>query len=58
MLALIIIILLTVAAILAFRRKKVRAAPPPPAPTKFCIECGAQIPLDTLHCPKCGVKQQ
>jgi hypothetical protein len=56
-LALIVIILL-VAAILAIRRKKVRAAPPPPAPTKFCIECRAQIPLDTLHCPKCGVKQQ
>jgi hypothetical protein len=58
MLTLIVIILLIVAAILAIRRRKPKAAPPPPAPTKFCIECGARIPLDTLHCPKCGVKQQ
>jgi hypothetical protein len=58
MLALIIIILLIIAAILAIRRRKTRAVPPPPAPMKFCIECGAQIPMDTLHCPKCGVKQQ
>jgi hypothetical protein len=53
-----IIILLIMAAILAMRRMKARAMPPPPAQTKFCIECRAQIPLDTLHCPKCGVKQQ
>jgi hypothetical protein len=58
MLALIVIILLIVAAILAIRRMKARTMPPPPAPTKFCIECRAQIPLDTLNCPKCGVKQQ
>jgi len=58
MLALIVIILLIVAAILAFRRRKARVVPTPTAPMKFCIECGAQIPLDTLHCPKCGVKQQ
>ncbi|MGB6680494.1 MAG: hypothetical protein WBF08_04105 [Candidatus Bathyarchaeia archaeon] len=58
MLALIVIILLIVAAILAFRRRKTKATAPPTAPMKFCIECGAQIPIDTLHCPKCGVKQQ
>jgi hypothetical protein len=58
LLALIVIILLIVAAILAIRRMKARTMPPPPAQTKFCIECRAQIPLDTLHCPKCGVKQQ
>jgi predicted nucleic acid-binding Zn ribbon protein len=58
MLALIIILLLIVAAILAFRRRKTKATAPPTAPMKFCIECGAQIPIDTLHCPKCGVKQQ
>jgi ribosomal protein L40E len=56
--ALIVIILLIVAAILAFRRRKTNATAPPTAPMKFCIECGAQIPIDTLHCPKCGVKQQ
>lgn len=58
MLALIVIILLIVAAILAIRRGKTKPAAPSSVPTKFCIECGAQIPLDTLHCPKCGVKQQ
>ena len=58
MLALIVIILLIVATILAFRRRKTKATAPPTAPMKFCIECGAQIPIDTLHCPKCGVKQQ
>ncbi len=58
MLALIVIILLLVAAILTIRRRKPRVAPPPPTLTKFCIGCGAEIPMDTLHCPKCGVKQQ
>jgi hypothetical protein len=58
MFALIVIILLIVAAILAFRRRKTKATAPPTAPMKFCIECGVQIPIDTLHCPKCGVKQQ
>ncbi|MFC1506317.1 hypothetical protein ACFLQ6_04510, partial [Thermoproteota archaeon] len=58
MLALIIILLLIVAAILAIRRRKTKAVAPPTVPMKFCIECGAQLPLDTLHCPKCGVKQQ
>jgi hypothetical protein len=58
MLALIIIILLIVATIIAISRRKPKAAAPPSVPMKFCIECGAQIPSDTLHCPKCGVKQQ
>jgi len=58
MFALIIIISLIVAAILAIRRGKTKPAAPSSVPTKFCIECGAQIPIDTLHCPKCGVKQQ
>ncbi|WP_455368841.1 hypothetical protein [[Eubacterium] cellulosolvens] len=58
MLALIVIILFIITAILAVRRRKAGVAPPPPSPMKFCIECGAQIPMDTLHCPKCGVKQQ
>jgi hypothetical protein len=58
MLALIIILLLIFAAILAFRRRKTVVAPPPPSLMKFCIGCGAEIPMDTLHCPKCGVKQE
>ncbi len=58
MLALIIIILLIIAAILAVRRRKAGVSPPPPSPIKFCIGCGAEIPMDMLHCPKCGVKQQ
>jgi|GEM_PF-1925157 len=53
-----IIILLIVATIIAISRRKPKTAAPPSVPMKFCIECGAQIPSDTLHCPKCGAKQQ
>jgi len=34
--------------------------PPPPlvgAPTKFCVNCGAQIAAEAVFCPKCGGRQ-
>jgi hypothetical protein len=36
-------------------------APPPtptgPAATKYCVNCGAQIPAQARHCSKCGAPQ-
>jgi parallel beta-helix repeat protein len=37
--------------------------PQPPSTTvplsvKRCIECGSDIPLDAVYCPKCGFKQE
>ncbi|MEM3381695.1 MAG: hypothetical protein QXQ11_06025 [Candidatus Bathyarchaeia archaeon] len=52
---LIILLLLFAVALLTVRRR--RARPKRVEPTKYCIQCGAEIPLDTVYCPKCGVKQ-
>jgi hypothetical protein len=57
-----------IVSILLTRRKKALAlgyapAPPPPTPTgpgatKYCISCGAQIPIRAKHCGKCGAAQE
>ena len=35
--------------------------PPPPSsirsPVKYCMSCGAQIPIQAMFCPKCGASQ-
>lgn len=34
------------------------AAPPKPmANVKYCVKCGASMPLDSVYCPKCAHKQ-
>jgi len=43
------------------RQKKPSARPEAPSKpvgeVKYCTKCGASIPLDAAHCPKCGQKQ-
>jgi len=52
--------------VFAFRRRKkvapplapVEAPPVPPVPTtKYCIHCGAQMPVESIYCGKCGQMQ-
>ncbi len=57
LLTLIIILILLVALVLAKRRGRPKPTVPPTAPERFCIECGAAVPHDAIHCPKCGAKQ-
>lgn len=52
-LLIIIVILILLSALIAAKRRR----KPKPKAERFCIECGAKVPPDALHCPKCGVKQ-
>jgi ribosomal protein L40E len=45
-----------VLAVLAFIARP-RAAKKQVSGTKFCIKCGASLPLDAVYCQKCGSKQ-
>ena len=53
----IIVLLILAATLLVARRRRGAKPKPPAAPPRFCIECGAPVPADAAHCPKCGVKQ-
>jgi len=55
LLTLIIILILLAALVITKRRRRPKPAAPP---ARFCIECGAEVPPDAIHCPKCGAKQQ
>jgi len=60
------VIVAIVIVVFAFRRRK-KAAPPlarveappvPPVPTtKYCVHCGAQMPVESIYCGKCGQMQ-
>jgi len=53
----IMVLLILAATLLVARRRRGAKPKPPAAPPRFCIECGAAVPADAAHCPKCGVKQ-
>lgn len=36
---------------------KTTVAPPSPTINKFCVACGAKIPMDAVFCSQCGRKQ-
>ncbi len=54
LLAIIILLIVIVSLVLAMRRK----GKPRLKEKRFCIECGAKLPQDAAHCPKCGAKQK
>jgi len=65
-LGLTVIVVVVIVVVFAFRRRKkpaaIPAAPLPPVaapvPTvKYCVHCGAQIPVESIYCGKCGGRQ-
>ena len=49
------IILIALSAwLLIRRRRRKRAEKPMEPPTRYCMECGAPIPVDAAFCEKCG----
>ena len=54
-----VLVLAVIALAFAHKRKKGPAQPLPQGndATKFCVECGAEIPKDATFCPECGAEQ-
>ncbi|MEM2473465.1 MAG: DNRLRE domain-containing protein [Candidatus Bathyarchaeia archaeon] len=61
--ALLILVLIIIGAIITYkiskrrRRPKAIAVPKPAAQVKYCINCGALMPLQAKYCPQCAAKQ-
>jgi len=58
----VVVILAIVSVAVVMRRRKAPIQPPPPIPVgapamKYCVQCGSQMPLDAIHCPRCGARQ-
>jgi len=52
------IVAIVLGIVYAFRRKRKTAPPVVPVPAmKYCVHCGAQIPVEAIYCGKCGGRQ-
>jgi len=52
--AIVLILVAAIVALLALRRRRQRA---PQTSTRYCMNCGATMPLTAKYCPKCGSSQ-
>jgi len=56
------VLILAIVSVAVLMRRRTPIPPPPQAPVappaiKYCVQCGSQMPLDAIHCPRCGARQ-